>query len=275
MKLSICSFSFHRTVKAGEMDFAGYVEFCKEVGCTQLDPWNAHMTDVSPEEAAKHRNPRLAGLEPPKQERVEELRGIVGSAGVPMGLICTDGAHLWEPTEDKRADNRRRAYGWMEIAEQLGATAMRIDAGGPPDLTEEIFEFIVDSYNNDLIPRAEDKGIRVFMENHWGVSNNPDNVQRILDAVPKLNLLFDTNNWAEGRQQEGWRRFAARASEVHVKTFILDDTPKETTVDLEPCFAALQDAGFDGIWSVESCPKEETEISAARKTIELIRQQAN
>jgi len=43
MEIAICSYSFHRTMAAGQMDFAGYVSICRDLGCTQLDPWNAHL----------------------------------------------------------------------------------------------------------------------------------------------------------------------------------------------------------------------------------------
>ena len=43
MRLGICSFSLHRTVASGKMDFAGFVALSRRVGCTTLDPWCAHL----------------------------------------------------------------------------------------------------------------------------------------------------------------------------------------------------------------------------------------
>ena len=43
MRLGICSFSLHRTVAAGKMDFAGFVALNRRLGCTTLDPWCAHL----------------------------------------------------------------------------------------------------------------------------------------------------------------------------------------------------------------------------------------
>ena len=46
MRYSLCSYSLHRTVDAGKMDAFGYNRFCKEVGYTQLDPWNYHIAQA-------------------------------------------------------------------------------------------------------------------------------------------------------------------------------------------------------------------------------------
>ena len=44
MELSICSYSFHRLLAAGKQDIVRYIADCKELGCTQLDPWNGHLS---------------------------------------------------------------------------------------------------------------------------------------------------------------------------------------------------------------------------------------
>ena len=46
-RVGICSFSFHHMLAAGEQDMFGYIRTCKELGCTQLDPWNAHLTQLT------------------------------------------------------------------------------------------------------------------------------------------------------------------------------------------------------------------------------------
>ena len=46
MKLSIASYSFHRTLAAGNHDMFKYITDCKELGATQLEPWNGHLTPL-------------------------------------------------------------------------------------------------------------------------------------------------------------------------------------------------------------------------------------
>src|SRR5258706_6036689 len=46
MRIGICSYSFHRLLASGKQDIFKFIEDCKELGCTQLDPWNAHLAEV-------------------------------------------------------------------------------------------------------------------------------------------------------------------------------------------------------------------------------------
>ena len=91
---------------------------------------------------------------------------------------------------------------------------------------------IRDGYK-DLIERAAKLGLEVLIENHWGPSPVPENVIRILEAAPGLGLLFDTNNWAPGRQIDGWRMCAKYARSCHVKSFGFDEHGRDPSVDLE------------------------------------------
>ena len=44
VEIGVCSFSFHRLLAAGKQDVFQYILDCKKLGCTQLDPWNAHLS---------------------------------------------------------------------------------------------------------------------------------------------------------------------------------------------------------------------------------------
>jgi len=46
MEVGICSYSYHRLLKAGQHDVFRYILDCKELGCTQLDPWNGHLAPL-------------------------------------------------------------------------------------------------------------------------------------------------------------------------------------------------------------------------------------
>lgn len=271
MRIGICSFAFHRTVAAGKMDFAGFARTSKELGCTQLDPWNAHLGDASGADTLHAgSNPDAARLGLPSDARVEQLRAEAAAVGLPFGCIAVDGAHIIEADAEKERLHAERARAWIALAGKLRATSVRIDAGGPEQPDEATFARIASGYR-DLVARGRDVGVRILIENHWGPSQIPANVERILADTPGLGLLFDTNNWKPGLQREGWDRCARYAEVVHVKTFVFDERGEETTVDLAPAFARLREARFAGTWAVESVPKDGDELGAAAKTIALIR----
>jgi sugar phosphate isomerase/epimerase len=272
MDISICSFSFHRLLAAGKQDIFQYIKDCKELGCTQLDPWNAHLAPLKEGDAVLHagHNPHDAQLSTADEDYVLRVKAAADEAGLPFGCIAVDGAHIYDANEDVRQENRARAYRWIEIAQTLGAKQIRIDSGGPAELSDDIFGIIVEGYN-DIISRTGD--IEVLIENHWGPSPIPDNLNRILDAVPRLGLLFDSFNWAPGMQQEGWEKCAHRARALHIKTFVFDEAGNETTQDVPAVIKRLRETGYSGAWGVESVPKDGDEIAGARKTIELIQRE--
>ncbi|WP_127584585.1 sugar phosphate isomerase/epimerase family protein [Paenibacillus koleovorans] len=270
--ISICSFSFHRLLAAGKQDIFQYIHDCKSLGCTQLDPWNAHLSQLESGSEVLH-----AGKNPGESHHLtaaddvylERVKAEADKVGLPFGCIAVDGAHIYEEQEDARRTNREKAYRWIGVAAKLGAKQIRIDAGGPAVLTDEVLAVIADGYR-DLVARAEAVGVEVLMENHWGPSRNPDQVVRIMEAVPRLGLLFDSYNWEPGKQAEGWMKCAKYARLSHIKTFVFNDEGEELTQNIASFCRLLLKINYTGSWGVESVPRDGDEFAAARRTVELI-----
>jgi sugar phosphate isomerase/epimerase len=271
MKFSAASFSFHRLLAAGQQDMFKYIQDCKDLGMDQLDPWNGHLEPLNQETKALKEGSDWAA-ETFSDDGIAYLARVkeaAEAAGLPFGCLAVDGAHIWEATPEARAINRAAAFRWIDAAKRLGATQIRIDSGGTPDMPDDQFAIIVEGFK-DVVSRAQGHGIEVIMENHWGANNVPSNVVRIIEGVPGLGLLFDSNNWAEGTQMEGWERCAKYARCVHIKAFQFDENGDDPSVDLAKCIHMLVDAGYDGVWGIESVPKDGDEIGAVRKSKALI-----
>lgn len=253
MGYSLCSYSLHNTFDAGKMDIFGYIRFCKEAGFTQLDPWMHHLKE---------------GFD--DNEFLVDVKIAGQEAGLPFGCIAVDGAHIYEPTIEARTANRQRAYRWMQIANFLGANQVRIDAGGHDETMDEILDVVVSGYH-DIIAHAQALGLEVLIENHWGPTQHPDNLYRLLDAVPDLGLLFDSYNWPEGTHMVAWRQYARYARMTHFKTFSFDADGNDPEQDIPLAISLLQDASYDGCWGIESCPNDGDEINGAVKTLALLR----
>jgi sugar phosphate isomerase/epimerase len=271
MELSLCSYSFHHLLEAGGHDVFQYIDDCHTLGCTQLDLWNGHLPSLLDDEARSFSSftPEYAQLSADELDDLSRIKAAADTAGLPFGCLAVDGAHIYEASPEARQANRIKADRWLNIAEQLSAQQIRIDSGGPPEMPEEVFEVIVRGYN-DLIPRAGEKGIEVVIENHWGASRIPENVVRILDAVPGLGLLFDTGNWPEELRETGWTMCARYARATHLKTYAFDAEGAETTVDIPRVMRILQKAGYQGSWGIESVPRQGDEYEAAQKSIALV-----
>ena len=272
MEIAICSYSFHRTMAAGQMDFAGYVSICRDLGCMQLDPWNAHLLPAGKgaDAICASRNPSQSQfLRPPDMKEVDRIAAIARAAGLPFGTMAVDGANIYEESSQKRVENRTRAYQWLEVAERLGAKQVRIDAGGPEELTDDMFAIIVEGYK-DLINRASKQGIEILVENHWGSSIRPENIERFVTAVPKLGLLFDTRNWKAGTHARAVERCTRFARATHLKTSEWDGAGNPVDPHLSQAFQSLRKAGYAGMWGIESVPQDGDEIGAARQMVEWL-----
>ncbi len=128
MRYSIISYSFRRSFENGSMDIDGYIKFCQENGFTQLDPWMKH-------------------LEPGLTDRswLAKVKEAGDATGLPFGCVAIDGGHIYEPTAEVRAKTRAVAYAWLDVAEFLGASQVRIDTGGRVDvMSNEMLAIIVD-----------------------------------------------------------------------------------------------------------------------------------
>ena len=272
MELSICSYSFHRLLEAGGHDVFQYISDCHSLGCTQLDLWNGHLPSLLDEEARPPSSftAEYAQLSAGEMEYLTRIKGTAESAGLPFGCLAVDGAHIYEDSPEKRQANQIKADRWLNIAGQLDAAQIRIDSGGPQEMPEDVFEVIVTGYR-DLLQRAGEKEIEVVIENHWGASRIPENVVRILEAVPGLGLLFDTGNWPEDRRETGWKQCARYARATHIKTYAFDSEGNETTVDIPRAIGYLQEAGYQGSWGIESVPRQGDEYEAAKKSVALLR----
>jgi sugar phosphate isomerase/epimerase len=190
---------------------------------------------------------------------------------LPFGCIAADFVDVYEPDPAKWRAYRERAYRWLDVLAELGTRQVRIEAGGPAEMSDEVFDVLVSGYT-DLVARGRERNLEVLVENHRGALQYPENVVRLLEAVDGLGLLFDTNNWARGKQLLGWEMCAPYARATHVKTFTFDENGNDPTVDLHRGIQLLEEAGYNDAWGIESTPRELDEIEAARRTIALIRQ---
>jgi sugar phosphate isomerase/epimerase len=268
MRIGICSFSFHRLLAAGRQDVFQYITDCRDLGCTELDPWNAHLALVrkNDEAVTPEREPSQL-LSDEERDYVQRVREAADAAGLGFGTIAADGAHIYDPDPKKRRVQRLRAYRWLDVAARLGARQVRIDCGGPEDLPADVLAVIQDGYA-DIIERAG--AIEVLVENHFGPSIVPDNVVKLLESIAGLGLLYDTHNWKAGTHAEARVKCARFARAVHIKTLAWNDAGEPVGSDIAADVRALWGAGFRGPWCIESVPKDGDEHAGVMRTIGLL-----
>ena len=134
--------------------------------------------------------------------------------------LCCMSTHqtFVSPDEEKRQKNVDLTLGQIETAYRLGIPIIRINTGrwgtsgsfddlmakrgieSPvPGYTEEDgFKWVISCIER-LLPKAQECGVILGLENHWGMARTPEGLLRIVNAIhsPWLQVLLDTGNFLE------------------------------------------------------------------------------
>jgi len=194
------------------------------------------------------------------------------------------------PSAEGREKEVERVREWLHKARALGADVMRIDSGRWRTVRsfDELMarggeEPAIEGYGeNDaiawveesvrkLLPTAEDLGIILGMENHWGISASAKNMVELFQNVssPYFRAILDTGNFIHDTYEQ-IQMVAPYAALVHAKTYFGGGEWYSLDIDYDKIFSILRNAGFKGWVSLEYEGKEEYE-SGVRKSAELLR----
>jgi len=165
------------------------------------------------------------------------------------------------------ADNRKAgiavAKKWLDGAAMLGAKSMRVNSGGPrivpaPVATadypkaDELADYLrncIESFK-EMADYGGKVGVKVTLENHWGLTANPINIRIIVDEVnhPYCEASPDFCNWEhEYLMYNGLKALAPYAhTNVHAKYW---NRWKDN--DVGRSVRIMRDAGFNGTFALE------------------------
>ena len=140
-----------------------------------------------------------------------------------------------------------------------------------PGYTEDDgYKWCVDGIQQCL-KKAEECGVLLALENHWGLGSTPEGMIRIQDTVnsPWLGLLMDTGNFLENPYDK-LKMIAPRASFVQAKTYYGGGEWYSLELDYDRIVKILKDVNYHGYISIEFEGKEDAK-SGVRKSVELLR----
>ncbi len=137
--------------------------------------------------------------------------------GLDLCCMSTHQAFV-SPDEARRQKNVDLTLHQIDLAYQLGIPIIRINTGRwgttgsfddlmakrgieppLPGYTEEDgFKWVIDCIQK-LLPKAEECGVILGLENHWGMARTPEGLLRIVNTInsPWLQVLLDTGNFLE------------------------------------------------------------------------------
>ena len=140
-----------------------------------------------------------------------------------------------------------------------------------PGYTEDDgFKWCIDCIQQCL-PTAEEYGVLLALENHWGLCSTPEGQLRIYKAInsPWLGILMDTGNFLENPYSK-LEMIAPYASFVQAKTYYGGGVWYELDLDYERIIETLRKVNYQGYISLEFEGKEDP-YTAVPKSIKMLR----
>jgi sugar phosphate isomerase/epimerase len=199
--------------KYGEITMLDFPQFTKDTfpGVTHMDIWNSLCGDVTDDSMFGQ-----GGFDPSTpsgRKWIDALASKLVTTGTKIQHVSNNA-----PTNMASLDDNARKAGievakkWLDACGKLGVVSMRVNSGGPR-IAPIAQNSAVDGYpKNDEIVPFMDKcvesfkemadyggkvGVKVTLENHWGLAANPMNIVAILEAVnhPYCEATPDFCNW--------------------------------------------------------------------------------
>jgi sugar phosphate isomerase/epimerase len=172
----------------------------------------------------------------------------------------------------------------LEIAYELGAPCIRLNSGRwntikdfddlmkargiepilPGCVEDDGFKWCIESIEK-CIPKAEQCGVVMALENHWGLSRTPEGQLRLINAVPSpwLGALMDTGNFMEDPYDK-LKQIAPKTVYVQAKSYYGGGEWYTLDLDYERIAKILSDAGYTGYCCAEFEGKENPDTGVAK-----------
>ena len=196
-----------------------------------------------------------------------------------------------DPDKEKRENNIDHTKKCIDIAHDLGISYIRLNSGRwntidsfddlmankgiepvLPGYTEDDgFKWCIDSIQ-DCLPHAEQAGVILALENHWGLTRTPEGLLRIVNSIdsPWLGVLMDTGNFLED-PYEKLEEIAPQTVFVQAKTYYGGGEWYTLDLDYSRIAEILNKVEYKGYISLEFEGKENANTGVP-KSIELLKE---
>jgi sugar phosphate isomerase/epimerase len=262
--------------KYGEITMLDFPQFTKDTfpGVTHMDIFSGLFGDVT-DDSMYVRVPLMVGaatrttleFDPSSasgKSWLAKLANTMAATGTKCQHISNNAPRdICEPDIERRKAGIEVAKKWLDGARILGAKSMRVNSGGPriapwPVATadypknDELAKYLTNCIESfkEMADYGGKVGVKVTLENHWGLTANPINIRIIVDAVhsPFCEASPDFCNWEhEYLMYNGLKDLAPYAhTNVHAKYW---NRWKDN--DVRRSVRIMIDAGFEGTFALE------------------------
>ncbi len=263
--------------KYGEITLLDYPQWTRDhfPGVTHMDLWSSLFGDVTDDTMFAQSQVTLPNGQsrttyefdpslPAAKKWLDRLADNCAKTGVRVHHVSNNAPrNISVPEADLRREGIEVAKKWLDACAQIGAKTMRVNTGGPrivPQATatsgyprnDEIVRYLANAIESfkEMADYGGKVGVKVTIENHWGLSADPTNIRIILDEVnhPYCEASPDFCNWEhEYLLYHGLEALMPYThTTVHAKYW-----DRWEHVDLQRCVRILNHGGFRGVIALE------------------------
>ena len=277
LKLGIASYSYWH-FKTERVPIETVIEKAAAIGVEGVDILHRQM-DI----------PEKEPLVPAHLDYLRRLKRHAFRHG--MDLVCLSiHQNFVQADPAERQKQIDHTFKCLEIAHELGIPCIRLNSGRwntikdfdelmkargiepilPGHTEDEGFKWCIDSIEKCLA-KAEECGVVMALENHWGLTGTPQGQLRIVNALPSpwLGLLMDTGNFLEDPYDK-LALIAPKTVYAQAKTYYGGGEWYTLELDYARIEKILAAAGYTGYVSLEFEGKQNPDI-AVPKSIALLR----
>lgn len=244
---SLTSWSLHRSLgplRLTEWDAASHTQVVREA------PQPSHLSLLElPAQAAKRgiRALDVCHFHFPRTDSayLESLQQAFKDAGVTFYTLLVDYGDISSHDTVRRQKDMDYIKDWIGIAEQVGATRVRVVAGESPSSDSVALDHACNALK-ELVEFGTERGVRIVTENFRSMSATAENCLTLVGASEgSIGLVADFGNFRGDRKYDELAQILPKADNVHAKAHY-DDNGLPDQPEFEQCMALLGQAGYDG-----------------------------
>lgn len=251
LKLSLNAYSFNKPLRAAELTLSDVVDYCANLGFDGLDATGYYFPgypDAPPDEY-------LFDL-----KRKAFLNGItINGTGVRNDFAVADA--------DSRKNDVQLVKNWIDVAEKLGATVIRVFSGKKaPDgySFENVLEWMVPEMQ-ECAGYGEKHGVIVGLQNHNDFVKTADETIKIVEAVNSdwFGVILDVGSLRQGDPYAEIEKLLPYAVSWQLKENVWFGD-KETPTNLQKIKEIVDKGGYRGFLPIETLGDGDPRIKVER-----------
>jgi L-ribulose-5-phosphate 3-epimerase len=231
-RAAICAYSFRKELAAKSMTYADIIRMAADTGADGVDLTTYWLPDTS-------------------DRTLFELRKLAYRSGVSIYTIGIR-ARMAQPTAELQAAEVATVRQWVDAADRLGASHIRIFGGAVPRgaTEDQAVAWAVETLKRSA-EEAGKRGIMLGVEDDGGITTNADRTVEIVTkaASPWAGINLDIGNFPDNAYEQ-IAMCAPHATNVHFKTAVRVNKQKEPA-DWPRVLKILGAAGYQGYLSLE------------------------